>query len=141
MNDIRWVQRFDSFTRALRVLSEGVDLAGKRELSELERQGLIQGFEYTHELAWNMLRDYLTHQGIFGLIGSRDAVRAAFRNGLIEDGEAWMKMIETRNLTSHTYNSETASSVMKDIVTQFHPAFERLHRTFNRLVEEMEQDS
>lgn len=141
MNDIRWVQRFESFSRALRVLSEGVDLARERELSDLERQGLIQGFEYTHELAWNVLKDYLTHQGIFGLIGSRDAVRAAFRNGLIEDGEAWMKMIEARNLTSHTYNSETASSMMNDIVTQFHPAFELLHQTFSRIVEGEEQRS
>jgi nucleotidyltransferase substrate binding protein (TIGR01987 family) len=81
--DIRWLRRFANYTRALQSLSDAVSLAGERPLSKLEQQGLIQAFEFTHELAWNVLKDYLEQQGIFGLIGSRDASRSAFQNGLI----------------------------------------------------------
>ena len=95
-------------------------------MSPLETQGLIQSFEFTHELAWNVLKDYLEHKGIVGLIGSRDASRAAFKNGLIKNGEDWMKMIEARNLTSHTYDPKTAEGVAQDIIHRFFPAFEAL---------------
>ena len=97
-----------------------------RSLSKLEQLGLIQAFEFTHELAWNVLKDYLEQQGIFALIGSRDASRSAFQNGLITDGEAWMDMIKARNLTSHTYNPEVADSVTRDILVRFYPAFSAL---------------
>ena len=82
-SDIRWIQCFDNYQRALQTLSRAVALSAERPLSELEQQGLIQGFEFTHELAWNMLKDFLEAQGIAGLIGSRDAIRTAFKNGLI----------------------------------------------------------
>ena len=89
--DVRWRQRFDNFQRALQVLERGVELARQRPLSELEQQGLIQGFEFSHELAWNLLKDYLQHQGITGIIGSRDATRLAFQNDLISDGEGALR--------------------------------------------------
>jgi nucleotidyltransferase substrate binding protein (TIGR01987 family) len=107
-SDLRWLQRFENFQRALLVLERGVRLAQSRELSELEQQGLIQGFEFTHELAWNLLKDYLTYQGIEGVVGSRDASRLAFQNGLVSEGETWMAMIRSRNQSSHTYNLEQA---------------------------------
>jgi len=106
--DIRWKQRFNNYLRALQTLTEAVELAQTRDLSNLEEQGMIQGFEFTHELAWNVLKDYLEEKGIVGIIGSKDATRLAFKNGLIDDGEAWMDMIKARNLSSHTYNQETA---------------------------------
>ena len=95
----RWIQRADSFRKAFSRLKQAVDLAQQRELSDLETQGLIQGFEYTHELAWNTLKDFLQTQE-FKLYGSRDTTRAAFKEGLIENGEAWMEMIRHRNLTT-----------------------------------------
>jgi nucleotidyltransferase substrate binding protein (TIGR01987 family) len=122
-DDIRWLQRFANYIKALLSLSDAVALADERPLSKLEQQGLIQAFEFTHELAWNVLKDYLDQQGIFALIGSRDASRSAFQNGLITDGEAWMDMIKARNLTSHTYNPEVADSVTRDILVRFYPAF------------------
>jgi len=100
-SDLRWLQRFDNYQRALLVLDRGVQLARARGLTELEQQGLIQGFEFTHELAWNLLKDYLTHQGIAAVVGSRDATRLAFQNGLIADGELLMEMIRCRNQSSH----------------------------------------
>jgi len=133
--DIRWKQRFDNFGRAFQSLRRAVELARQRELSELEKQGLVQGFEFTHELAWNVLKDYLEEQGVTGIIGSKNAVREAFRNGLVEDGEAWMAMITSRNLSSHTYNQEVADEIVDNVLTRFYPAFERLARTFAALAE------
>lgn len=83
-------------------LKKGAALARQRQLSELEQQGLIQTFEFTHELAWNVLKDFLEWQGYVGIVGSKDASREAFKNDLIEDGETWMEMIKARNLTTHT---------------------------------------
>ena len=131
--DIRWKQRFDNYQKALQSLQRAMALAEIRELSELEQQGLIQGFEYTHELAWNVLKDYLEEQGITGVIGSKNATRSAFKNGLIEDGEVWMEMIAARNLSSHTYNIETAAEIAEMILTRFYPAFMRLAGTFAEL--------
>ncbi|MFO7816327.1 MAG: HI0074 family nucleotidyltransferase substrate-binding subunit [Desulfovibrionales bacterium] len=92
-DDIRWEQRFENYKQAFSRLAEAVDLAHERELSDLEKLGLIQGFDFTHELAWNVLKDYLEHQEVSGIIGSKGAVRSAFKNGLIENGDIWMTMI------------------------------------------------
>ncbi len=121
----RWIQRANSFYRAFLRLKEGVDLAQQRELSDLEAQGLIQGFEYTHELAWNTLKDFLQTQE-FKLYGSRDTTRAAFKEGLIENGEAWMEMIRHRNLTTHTYNESVAAEVVSAILDIYFSEFETL---------------
>jgi nucleotidyltransferase substrate binding protein (TIGR01987 family) len=134
--DVRWRQRFDNFQRALQVLERGVELARQRPLSELEQQGLIQGFEFSHELAWNLLKDYLQHQGITGIIGSRDATRLAFQNDLIRDGEGWMAMIKARNQSSHTYNLEQAQVIARDVVDRFAPLFGALRQRFTALCDE-----
>jgi nucleotidyltransferase substrate binding protein (TIGR01987 family) len=130
--DIRWKQRFDNYQRALRQLTLAVQLMDQRPLSDLERQGLIQGFEFTHELAWNVLKDYLEMEGIQGLVGSRSTAREAFKRGLISDGEAWMDMIEKRNLSSHTYNLDVAVSLATAIRESFYPAFLALLERFKR---------
>lgn len=129
-HDIRWKQRFDNFQRALRQLTAAVALSRTRPLSDLEQQGLIQGFEFTHELAWNVLKDYLEMEGIQGLVGSRSTVREAFKRGLIADGETWMDMIDKRNLSSHTYNEAVAQAVVTAVVERYHPAFLDLQRRF-----------
>lgn len=130
MDDIRWKQRFDNFNRAFRSLDDAVKLMKCRELSNLEQQGVIQAFEFTHEIAWNVLKDYLEEQGMTGLIASRDSAREAFKRGLIEDGEAWMEMIKARNLTSHAYDEEIAQKVVTDIVQRFYPAFVQFSQKF-----------
>lgn len=128
--DIRWKKRFYNYSNALAELSEGAQLAALRPLSKLEKQGIIQGFEYTHELAWNLLKDYLEYQGIVGLIGSRDSTREAFKRGLISDGETWMEMIKSRNLTSHAYDRETAEQIVMAIQSIYVGEFEKLHAEF-----------
>lgn len=134
--DIRWKQRFSNYVRALKTLTEAVQLAKERHLTKLEEQGMVQGFEFTHELAWNVLKDYLEDKGIVGLIGSKDATREAFKNGLIEDGTAWMDMIKARNLSSHTYNPETAEEIVENVLTRFYPQFELMARKFATLAED-----
>ena len=124
--EVRWIQRANSFERALGRLRAAVKLSEQRELSDLEAQGLIQGFEYTHELAWKTLKNFLEAQGIVNLYGSRDTTRTAFRNGLIENGEVWMDMVEKRNLTSHTYDEETAAQVVTTIRNAYFAEFEKL---------------
>ena len=137
--DIRWIQRFQNYNKALQTVRRAVELAEQRPLSELEQQGLIQGFEFTHELAWNVLKDYLEEQGFVGIIGSKNAAREAFKNGLIDEGQVWMDMIKARNLTSHTYNTEIADSIVSDIRVRFFPAFVQMAAYFSELTRKLEE--
>jgi nucleotidyltransferase substrate binding protein (TIGR01987 family) len=127
--DVRWRQRFQSFRKAFGQLARAAVTAQERDLSELERQGLIQAFEFTHELAWKTLKDFIESRGANELYGSKDVTREAFANGLIEDGESWMEMIQSRNRTSHTYNEETAAKIADAILSRYVPEFEKfIHR-------------
>ncbi len=134
--DVRWVQRFHSFRRALARLTAAVELAARRPLSELEQQGLVQAFEFTHELAWNVLKDFLQEKGFVDVIGSNDATRLAFRNGLVVDGDVWMDMIAVRNLTSHTYDEAVVAAIGRDICTRFQPAYVALESRLGAFLQE-----
>ena len=116
---VRWEQRLVNYTKALAQLTDAIQLATQRSLSELEKQGLIQAFEFTHELAWNVIKDYFFYQGNTNITGSRDAVREAYTKGLLTDGEGWMEMIVSRNKTSHTYNQAIANEIVDKIVSQY----------------------
>lgn len=118
-NDIRWHQRLQNFQKALLQLNEATELFNQRALSRIETQGLIKAFEFTYELAWNTIKDYFYYQGNTSITGSRDAIREAFQQGLIVDGQTWMEMIKSRNKTSHTYNLETATQIANKIVSTY----------------------
>jgi len=118
--DIRWKQRFSNFKKALEQLQKFV---GKGDLNEMEELGLIKAFEFTHELAWNVMKDYFEYQGHTLITGSRDATREAFQKGLVEDGEGWMEMIQSRNQSSHTYNLAIAKEIREKIVTRYFNLF------------------
>ncbi|MDA3819833.1 MAG: nucleotidyltransferase substrate binding protein [Candidatus Delongbacteria bacterium] len=135
--DIRWIQRFNNFTKAFKQLTKFIE---KGELSELEQQGLIQFFEYNYELAWNTIKDFYENQGETGIQGSRDAIRMAFKRGLIVNGEIWMKMIKGRTLTSHTYNEDTADEIAKDISNIYYNEFLKLQETFIVLKEKAQNE-
>jgi nucleotidyltransferase substrate binding protein (TIGR01987 family) len=137
-NDIRWEQRFSNFNKALLKLSEAVDYikthlekneinleidSNEEVLEEIIKEGLIQRFEYTYEMAWNVMKDYAYYQGNSEIGGSRDAIRYAFSSNLIENGEMWMEMIKSRIKTSHTYNEETANEIYIKIIEEYHIAF------------------
>ncbi len=119
MPDIRWKQRYSNFQRALAQFSEAVELSKQRPLSRLEQQGLIKGFEFTQELAWNVMKDYFEYQGNTAITGSRDAIREAFQRRLIVDGEAWMETIVSRNRSSQTYDENTAKQLVELITTRY----------------------
>ncbi len=117
--DIRWKQRFSNFQKALATLGKAVTLSQERELSDLEEQGLIQSFEFTHELAWNVMKDYFQYQGNTEITGSRDAIREAFNKGLINNGDDWMDTIQSRNKASHTYNEATAEEIADKVKNKY----------------------
>jgi nucleotidyltransferase substrate binding protein (TIGR01987 family) len=131
--DIRWQQRLANYAKALEQLANAVATSQLRPLSDLEKQGLIQAFEFTHELAWNVMKDYFAYQGNPGITGSRDAAREAFQKGLIEDGDGWMEMIRSRNQTSHTYQQKIADEIAGHIVAQYFPLFEQFLRKMDSL--------
>ena len=115
--EIRWIQRLVNFQRAIATLQRAIGLAQSRPLSELEELGLIQAFEFTHEMNWLLLKDFLVDQAVAGISGSRDAVREAVVRQLLPQGDetVWMAMIRSRNLTSHTYNPAVAREIAEAI--------------------------
>lgn len=145
--DIRWEQRFSNFRKALSKLTEAISYI-KNELekntisnqskdsidvhNEIIKEGLIQRFEYTYEMAWNVMKDYALYQGNSEITGSRDAIRYAFSIHLISDGEIWMDMIKSRIQTSHTYNEETANEIYSKIVNEYHAAFISFQQVMER---------
>lgn len=138
MEDIRWEQRFSNFNKAMSKLEESVAyinhnfIGGEGEIKsedlgyvvdELIKEGVIQRFEYTHELAWNVMKDYAFFQGNSTVGGSRDATREAYKLQLIEHADVWMDMIQSRNKTSHTYDENTANEIFAKIINDYFPLF------------------
>ena len=130
--DIRWKQRFSNFKRALSQLAKFIK---EDELNELEQIGLIKAFEFTHELAWNVMKDYVEYQGNTSITGSRDAMREAFQRNLITDGDQWMDMIKSRNMSAHTYNQETADEIGKQVIEVYFPLFQQFERHMQGLAD------
>ena len=121
--DIRWKQRFANFNKAFNQLKKFIDKGG---LNELEKQGLIQSFEDTYELAWNVIKDYYEFQGETNIQGSRDAFRLAVNRELVDNGDLWMEMIQSRQRTSHTYNEEIAEEISRNIFETYYGLFKQL---------------
>lgn len=124
---VRWVQRFENYRRALKRLAEAVEIIrsdqySNNNISYLINEGLIQCFEFTHELAWKVMKDYEEYQGMTEIFGSRDAIRHALRFGII-DNEQWMQTISDRNVTSHQYDDDTAKRIVDNIINVYYPLF------------------
>lgn len=131
--DVRWKQRFQSFRKAHAQLRKAVKIAQDRDLSELERQGLIKAFEFTYELSWNTMKDFLEYQGVTNITGPRPAIRKAFAADLIEDGETWMEMIQSRNRSSHTYNEKIAEEIVTAVTERYALVFAKFEKRFRAL--------
>jgi nucleotidyltransferase substrate binding protein (TIGR01987 family) len=136
--DIRWQQRFSNYVKAFSKLEEAIEkikdeyqieadgtIDEDSFLDDIIKEGLIQRFEYTHELAWNVMKDFLENAGNKQLFGSKDATKEAFATGLITNGDVWMDMIKSRNKTSHTYNEATADDIFLKIVNQYYQEFKQ----------------
>ena len=135
-NDIRWKQRFQNYQKALKQLTEAVDLLQQRPLSSIERQGFVKTFEFTHELAWNVMKDYFLYQGNSRIMGSTDATREAFQNQIVNDGDGWMEMIKTRNKAVHTYNEAMVDGIIKKTVELYYALFIDYEQVMQRLSNE-----
>ncbi len=121
--DIRWIQRLENYSKALRKLEEAVNLipsVSDLATIDLLKDGLIQRFEFTQDLSWKVMKDYLEYQGETNISGSRDAFRKSLAAGLI-DNPLWLDTIKIRNLTSHTYDEEITSSVYNSIIRTYLP--------------------
>lgn len=129
--DIRWQQRFSNFNKAFSQLEKYV---GQKEMNELEKQGLIKSFEYTYELAWKTLQDLLHHIGFENIVGPKPVIKHCFQDGYISNGESWIRMHNSRNLTNHTYNQETAEEIVESIISEY---FYLLKELQTRLEEEI----
>jgi nucleotidyltransferase substrate binding protein (TIGR01987 family) len=122
MDTPRWHFRFENFRDALAKLSEAVARLSRGELSELEREGTVQRFEYTWELAWKTLRDYLADNGnAVSVPSATNVIRAAFQVNLIEDGDAWIAAMKARNEMSHEYSSESFERIVVEIKDVYLP--------------------
>jgi len=139
--DIRWLQRFSNYEKALLKLEQAVQKINEEYqieddgsitdddfLDDIIKEGLIQRFEYTHELSWNVIKDFLEDAGNTTIYGSKDATREAFSAGLISNGDIWMDMIKSRNKTTHTYNQETADDIFMKIMNQYYTEFVNFKR-------------
>jgi nucleotidyltransferase substrate binding protein (TIGR01987 family) len=127
----RWIYRFDNYKRAFLLLREAVEIMNERELTQLEKEGLIQRFEYTWELAWKTLKDYLEFEGIIlDKITPASVIRAAFEAKLIQQADLWMKALDARNKMSHTYNLQKFEQVVKQIRHDFYELLDDLYLFF-----------
>jgi nucleotidyltransferase substrate binding protein (TIGR01987 family) len=133
--DIRWMQRYNSYKRALLQLEEAIVLSNERNLSNLEKQGFIQAFEFTHELAWKTMKDFLEYRGNNEIYGSRDAARTAFSYGLVEDGGLWMEMINSRNMTSHVYDMKIADEIIAIIDQKYFDEMKKFEKTMQKILD------
>ena len=134
--DIRWKQRFQNFSKALIQVTEAVNLEKQRSLSNLEKQGFVKAFEFTHELAWKVMKDYFFYQGNTRIMGSRDATREAFQSNMITDGDGWMDMIQTRNKAVHTYDEATVDEVVQKTTSVYYPLFLAFEKRMQELSDE-----
>jgi len=118
--DIRWIQRFSNYKKTLEKLRDAIDEFDD-EMTDLEKEGMVQRFEYSFELAWKTLQDLFYHKGYLDIKGPNPTLKQAFIDGYIEGEEKWRKMKNARELTSHTYDEETANSIVISIKSDYYP--------------------
>ena len=130
--DVRWKQRFQNFDRAFVLLREALE-KGPAALNQLEKEGVIQRFEYSFELAWKTVKDFLEEGGIvFSTVTPRQVLKDAFAAKIIPEGQVWIDMLDHRNLLSHTYNFASFEKAVEAITTRYLPAMDTLHDFFLR---------
>lgn len=132
MEDIRWVQRFDNYEKAIGKIFE-VTKSNRtiEDLSELEKEGLVQRFEYTFELAWKTLQDYLLYLGFQYQPGPNPTIQGCFENGIIANYDGWRRMLQARNIASHTYNEDDALEIVTSIFFEYSKLLEDLYQSLS----------
>lgn len=126
-HDVRWRQRFSQFEKSFALLETAMAI---ETMTVVERAGLIQFFEMAFEQGWKLLKDFQEAEG-FTITSPRQAIKQAFQSGLVADGHAWISALEDRNLTTHTYNEQTAAAVEHKIRTAYFALLKTLHAAFS----------
>ena len=133
----RWQYRFYNYKRAFLLLREAVEVMEKRELSQLEKEGVIQRFEYTMELSWKVMKDYLESENVvFEQVTPRSVIRKAFEAKLVKNGDLWMEMLDARNLMSHEYELEEFEKLIEDLQFNYLDEFNKLYQRLNEIYPE-----
>jgi nucleotidyltransferase substrate binding protein (TIGR01987 family) len=131
--DIRWKQRFANFSKAIGLLEKALEIP---EPDMVQKAGIIQFFEMSFELAWNMVKDYLEDQGFLDIKSPRGALKKAFEVNILEKGHEWMELLQDRNLTAHTYDEQKATDMEHLIQNKYFPILKELHDSFKQKVNE-----
>lgn len=132
----RWLQRYQNFKRALAHLDDAMNQARERgvsEFSDLEKQGLVKCFEIAFDLAWKTLKDYLVEQGYPDVMGPHSVIKQAFTDGLIVDGNEWVRMLESRNDSAHTYDETIIEEIIESFSKNYYILFDQLDRKLTAL--------
>lgn len=125
----RWKQRFVNFKKAFLQLKTAIDKIDS--LDDLAKEGMVQRFEYTYELAWKTQKDFIESKGEPEKY-QKDVLKKAFQLDIINNGEIWLEMLSKRNLMAHTYNETIFKEVVRDIVTMYYPEIEKLIGFFDK---------
>ncbi|GAB3332438.1 nucleotidyltransferase substrate binding protein [Larkinella ripae] len=128
-NDVRWKQRFQNLKKSLTHLEAALAI---EEPDFLQKAGIIQLFEMSFELSWNVMKDYLEEQGFIDVKSPRSALKKGFEIGLIADGHSWMELLIDRNLTAHTYDEAKATEVEHLIHHKYFPLLKELYTGFQQ---------
>ena len=131
----RWQLRFQSFSRAQATFARILATTEEQQADEIPQMALIQAFEFTYELAWKMLKDYLESEGLLQVATPKEVIRTAFQAGVLNDGEKWMEAIAKRNLASHAYSQEVLNETVDYIRNEFAPLAQQLHQEFEARLE------
>ena len=126
--DVRWKQRFQNFDRAFGLLRQALE-HGPAALNQLEKEGVIQRFEYCFELAWKTTKDYLEAGGfVFAVVTPKQILKDAFAAKVLNDGQVWIDMLDHRNLLAHTYNLQTFDEALEAVHTRYLAGIEELQK-------------
>lgn len=129
-NLTRCRQRFSNYQKSLAHLKTTVE---KKSLSDIEKAGLIQFFEVSFELAWKVMKDYLTAEG-YEVKSPRESIKTAFTHELVDDGGIWLEALEKRNLASHIYDDQILDELQELIVHSYFPMMEKLKEKLQTLL-------
>ena len=133
-NEERWKQRFQNFESAYNTFVRVVARYEKDTSDDVIQIALVQSFQFTFELAWNTMKDFLENEGYDEVKNSKQTIRTAFQAELITDAEKWMEVIQKRNLASHTYNSVILQETVNFITIEFYPLVRKLYEDFKKKV-------
>jgi len=129
---IRWKQRFNNFEKAYKKFTTIFNTYKSEPENEIYQLALVQTFEFTYELSWKVMKDFMQYNGVKDISLPREIIKKAFQHEIIQDGQTWVNMLEDRNIMSHTYNEENAKQAMKHISEHYIEAITKLYTFFKK---------